>query len=125
MAGSEREKIHHELLEALYKARKQVEYLEAALAHNAAFLGTGVERDSGIARPAPGDSPLPETVLRYIGLIGPEEDISDYLGRDGHNESRPRLGKDAPEIVRPMTEPRVGQLVGAVAAGHPDDKLPL
>jgi hypothetical protein len=125
MAGDEREKIHHELLEALYKARRQVKYLEAALAHNAAFLGIGVERDSWIARPTPGDSPLPETVSRYIGLIGPEEDISDYIGREGHDDSRPRLGRDAPEVVRPMTEPRVGQMVGAVAVGHPDDKLPL
>jgi len=125
MSLSEREKIHHELLEALYKARRQVEYLEAALAHNAAYLGTGVERETRIGEAAPDKSILPDAVLRYIGLVGPEEDISDYLGREGHNETRPRLGEDAPPDVRPKSEPRIGRLVSALALGHPDDKLPI
>ncbi|MDR2800571.1 MAG: hypothetical protein LBB52_04795 [Desulfovibrio sp.] len=125
MGLSEREKIHYELLEALYKARRQVEYLEAAVAHNAAYLGTGIERENTpVARPP--DAPaLPEAVLRYLGLVGPEEDISDYLGREGHEESRPRLSPNAQDDVRPKTEPRAGRLIGAVARGHPDDKLPV
>ncbi|MDR1489168.1 MAG: hypothetical protein LBS65_01590 [Desulfovibrio sp.] len=125
MSLSEREKIHHELLEALYKARRQVEYLEAALAHNAAYLGTGIERESPPAALPHDAGPLPEAVMRYLGLVGPEEDISDYIGREGHDGSRPRLGPDARDDVRPETEPRVGRLIGAVASGHPDDKLPL
>lgn len=124
MSVNEREKIHYELLEALYKARKEVEYLEAALAHNAAFLGTGVERED---QPRPPDDPraVPETVLRYLGLAGPEEDISDYIGREGDDASRPRLGPDAPDDIRPTTAPRIGRLVGLLASAHPDDRLVL
>lgn len=127
MSVSEREKIHYELLEALHKARKRVEYLEAALAHNAAFLGTGVEREDFSALPAAPDGPdaLPEEVMRYLGLTGRELDVSDFLGREGDRETRPRLGEDAPDAIRPRTEPRIGHLVGQLAFGHPDDVLVL
>ncbi|MDL2216440.1 hypothetical protein LJB81_01745 [Desulfovibrio sp. OttesenSCG-928-M14] len=127
MAVNEREKIHYELLEALYRARKQVEYLEAALAHNAAYLGTGVEREDFPALPEDDADPeaLPEEVMRYLGLAGRESDVSDYLGREGDDKSRPRLGSDAPDIIRPKTEPRIGQLVGQLAFGHPNDILTL
>jgi hypothetical protein len=122
---SEREKIHYELLEALYKARKQVEQLEAAVAHNAAFLGTGIEREQQIGLPAPNSADLPDALMRYFGLVGHGDDISDYLGREGHAESRPRLGPDAPAGIRPADGPRLDRLVGDVALGHPDDSLLL
>jgi hypothetical protein len=122
---SEREKIHHELLEALYKARKHVEQLEAAVAHNAAFLGTGIEREHQIGLPAPGSADLPDAVMRYLGLVGHADDISDYLGREGHAESRPRLGPDAPAGIRPADGPRLDHLVGDLALDHPDDRLLL
>jgi hypothetical protein len=122
---SEREQIHHELLEALYKARKHVEQLEAAVAHNAAFLGTGIEREHQIGRPAPGSADLPDALMRYLGLVGHTEDISDYLGREGHAESRPRLGSDAPDVIRPANGPRIERLVGEVVLDHPDDGLLL
>jgi CheY-like chemotaxis protein len=126
MALNEREKIHYELLEALYKARRQVEYLEAALAHNAAFLGTGVERED-MAAPSSDSGPdaMPEEVLRYLDMVGKEEDISDYVGHEGDEASRPKLGPDAPEAVRPETRPRSGKLVGQLALGHPNDALVL
>jgi hypothetical protein len=122
---SEREKIHYELLEALYKARKHVEQLEAAVAHNAAFLGLGVEREHHIGRPPPDRADLPDAVMRYLGLVGHAEDISNYLGGEGHAESRPRLGRDAPDVIRPADGPRVDRLVGDVVLDHPDDDLLL
>ncbi|MDR0339159.1 MAG: hypothetical protein LBH65_02655, partial [Desulfovibrio sp.] len=116
-------------LEALSKARKQVEYLEAALAHNAAFLGAGVEReDAGLYTEAGPDAlpdALPEALLRYLGLVGFEKDISDYIGREGDAETRPRLGPDAPDSVRPMTGPRLGKFVGQLAMQHPDEGIIL
>lgn len=126
MSVNDREAIHYQLLEALYKARKQVEYLEAALAHNAAYLGTGVER-TDFAAPPETDDPeaLPEELMRYLGIVGREADVSDYLGREGDDSSRPRLGADAPESIRPMREMRTGHLVGLLAVGHPDDALVL
>ena len=123
MASSDREKIHFELLEALYTARKQVEALEAALAHNAAFLGTGVEREGQIGQAAPDASTMPGALMRYLQLVEPEEDISDFIGREGHDESRPRLGPDAPAHVRPNKQPAVSPLVGQLALGHPDDVI--
>ncbi|MDR2670028.1 MAG: hypothetical protein LBC14_08780 [Desulfovibrio sp.] len=125
MPPSEREKIHYELLEALYKARKQVEQLEAAVAHNAAFLGIGVEREDRLGRPAPDRADLPDAVMRYLGLVGHVEDISDYIGGEGHAESRPHLGRDAPETIRPADGPRIDRLVGNVVLDHPDDGLLL
>jgi hypothetical protein len=122
---SEREKIHYELLEALFKARKHVEQLEAAVAHNAAFLGIGVEREDRVGRPAPDRADLPDAVMRYLGLVGHMDDISDYLGSEGHAESRPRLGRDAPETIRPADGPRIDRLVGDVVLDHPDDGLLL
>lgn len=126
MSVNDREAIHYQLLEALYKARKQVEYLEAALAHNAAYLGTGVER-TDFAAPPETDDPeaLPEELMRYLGIVGREADVSDYLGREGDDSSRPRLGADAPESIRPLKEMRTGRLVGLLAMGHPDDGLVL
>jgi hypothetical protein len=120
---SEREKIHHELLEALYKARRRVEQLEAAVAHNAAFLGIGVERENRIGRPAPDPKDLPDALMRYLDLVGHGEDISDYIGSDDHAGNRPRLGRDAPDGIRPESGPRIHHLVGDVVLDHPDDCL--
>ena len=120
---SDREKIHYELLEALYRARKQVEALEAALAHNAAFLGTGVEREGQIGRVAPDCARLPNALIKYLELVEPGEDISNFIGREGHEESRPRLGKDAPDEVRPDKQLPVSPLVGQLALGHPADAI--
>mgnify|MGYP003623405210 CR=1 FL=1 len=63
MAQKDRETIHYALLDALYDARKQVEQLEAALAHNAAFLGTGVEWEIQIGTPAPSGH-MPDALVR-------------------------------------------------------------
>lgn len=123
MGVNEREKIHYELLDALYTARKQVEYLEAALAHNAAFLGDGVEREGQIGAKAPDVARTPNALVRYLDLVEPEEDISDYIGREGHDESRPRLGPDAPEYIKPRQEPKISPLVGQLALGHPADAI--
>jgi PAS domain S-box-containing protein len=123
MSTNDREKVHFELLEALYTARKQVEALEASLAHNAAFLGTGVEREGQIGQDAPAPAMQPNSLMRYLELVEPGEDISNYIGREGDEESRPRLGKDAPEEVRPDKEPEVSPLVGLLALGHSADDI--
>jgi hypothetical protein len=123
MAISDREKIHYELLEALYVARKQVEALEAAIAHNAAFLGTGVEREGQIGEAAPDPAKLPNALMQYLELVEPGADISDFIGREGHDESRPRLGEDAPDEVRPDKKPAVSPLVGQLAWDHPANEI--
>lgn len=122
MALNEREQIHHQLLDALYTAKKQVEYLEAALAHNAAYLGTGVERD-GQFGVKPEDMVAPDALIRYLELVEPESDISDYLGSEGVEHTRPRLGPDAPEFIRPNKQPPINPQVSILAMGHPDDRL--
>lgn len=123
MSLQDREKIHYELLEALYVARKQVETLEAALAHNAAFLGTGIEREGGAQSPGSPFAAMPGALMRYLELVEPEEDISNFIGSEGDEASRPRLGKDAPYEVRPNKEPEVSPLVGQLAFGHPADAI--
>ena len=107
---------------ALAAAEKKVAGIRAALAHNAALLGIGVE--------SPGETSLfstnasaPLSALQYLELIESQDDISDYLGREGDDESRPRLGPDAPEAIRPMEEPMVSPLVGQLVAAHPDDSI--
>lgn len=122
MALNERERIHHQLLDALYTARKQVECLEAALAHSAAYLGTGVEREGhfGIK---PEDMVAPDALIRYLELVEPERDISDYIGTEGVEHTRPRLGPDAPDFIRPNRDNPVNPLVRFLAQGHPDDRL--
>lgn len=122
MALNDREQIHHQLLDALYTAKKQVEYLEAALAHNAAYLGTGVERE-GKFGVRPEDMVAPDALIRYLELVEPESDISDYIGSEGVDHSRPKLGPDAPASIRPNKQPPVNAQVGNVALGHPDDFL--
>ena len=123
MAISDREKMHYELLEALYTARKQVEALEAALAHNAAYLGTGVEREGQIGAAPPAPATLPNALMKYLELMEPGADISEFIGREGHEESRPRLGADAPDEVRPDKQPPVSPLVGQLALDHPANEI--
>lgn len=120
MAGTEQEKQHQALLEALYKARRHVAALEEALARSAAFLGTGIE-----APPSLPDNPenAADELFKYLELVELEDDISNYLGREGDDASRPRLGSDAPEVVRPDKAPQVSPLIGQLALGHPDDAI--
>jgi hypothetical protein len=120
---SEREKIHHELLDALFTARKRVENLEAALAHNATFLGIGVEREERPAVGHSGSRGIPDAILRYLELVEPDGDISDYIGREDDEESRPRLGKDAPNSIRPKKEPGINARIDQIALGHPADAI--
>ena len=122
MALNEREQIHHRLLDALHTARKQVAYLEAALAHSAAYLGTGIERE-GQFGVKPEDMVAPDALIRYLELVEPEADISDYIGSQGVEHTRPRLGPDAPDAIRPAKQTRVDPQVRNVALGHPDDFL--
>lgn len=124
MPLTEREQIHHQLLQALGNARKQVERLEAALAHNAAFLGTGVEREDQFGK-NPDFEIAPDALIRYLELVVPEADISDYIGSEGHDATRPRLGEDAPDAVRPKERRVAKSIVRLLAEAHPDDGLPF
>lgn len=123
MSLNDREKVHHQLLDALYSAKKRVEALEAALAHNAAYLGTGVERESQLGAAAPEFVVQSDALLRYLELVEPEDDISNYIGSEGHEHSRPRLGDDAPMQIRPRSNLPVNPMVQFVAQDHPDDAL--
>lgn len=118
MSLTEREKFHQKLLEALYKANERVEALKSAVARSAALLGAGADRESRTA-----GSPTEEALTRHLGMIPPEEDLSDYIGREGHEESRPRLGSNAPPSVRPYKEPPISPSVGHLALDHPHDFL--
>lgn len=115
------EHIHAELLEALYKARKQVELLESALAHNAAFLGAGVEREQHLGTPPP-DLRRVRSLMEHLQLVEPEDDMSDYLGIEGDEASRPKL-EDAPESLRPDTSTNVSPQIGQLVEAHPDDYI--
>jgi hypothetical protein len=86
-------------------------------------LGTGVERAGQIGQAAPDPAKLPNALIKYLELVEPGADISDYIGREGDDASRPRLGKDAPEEVRPDKEPEVSPLVGLLAVGHSADEI--
>ncbi len=121
MPTSDRARIQEELLEALYEAKQRVERLEAALAQNAALQGGGVEPPARAGLPPP--SGAEDVLARYLGLAEDKDDISNYLGREGHEESRPRLGPDAPAHIRPDREPEVSPLVGQLAIAHPDDSI--
>ena len=126
MVAQEKKRIHHELLVALYEARKRVSSLEAALAHHEALNGEGVERENMIGQGAAVVEESPENLLHhYIGMEERDDDISDYIGREGHDGSRPRLGPDAPPEVRPDKPEPLGPLVGHLVDGHPDDGLAL
>ncbi|MDL2316869.1 hypothetical protein LJC59_07310, partial [Desulfovibrio sp. OttesenSCG-928-A18] len=67
MSLTDREKVHHKLLIALHDARKRVEELEAALSHNAAYLGDGIEREGQLG------GTMPRSLVRRDGLL-------EYLG---------------------------------------------
>lgn len=124
MVPQEKKRIHHELLVALYEARKRVSSLEAALAHHEALIGEGVEREDMIGQGGLAVEEPPENLLHhYIGMEEREDDISDYIGREGHDGSRPRLGPDAPLEVRPDKPEPLNSLVGNLVNGHPDDGL--
>lgn len=118
MSLTEREKFHQNLLEALYKANERVEALKSAVARSAALLGAGADRESQTA-----ESPTEEALTRYLGMIPPEDDLSDYIGREGHEESRPRLGSNAPPNIHPDKEPPICPSVGHLALDHPHDFL--
>ena len=85
MVPQEKKRIHHELLVALYEARKRVSSLEAALAHHEALIGEGVEREDMIGQGGLAVEEPPENLLHhYIGLEEREDDISDLgVGKAG------------------------------------------
>lgn len=107
---------------ALAAAQKRVAGIQAALAHNAALLGIGVENPAESSA-FPSTMAAPHSALHYLELIEKQDDISDYLGREGDDESRPRLGPDAPQAIRPMEEPMVSPLISHLVAAHPDDSI--
>ncbi len=123
MVPQEKKRIRHELLMALYEARKRVAALETALAHHDALLGNGVDRESMIGKAAPASAGSADPLQHYLGMVESEEDISNFIGREGHEESRPRLGLDAPPEVRPDKPVPLSPLVGHLVEGHPNDAL--
>lgn len=126
MAPQKEKQMRRKLLRALFEARKRVVALEAALAHHDSLLGEGVDRESLSGGRVPDPVRSVKSLLHdYIGLIEPKEDISDFIGREGHDESRPRLGPDAPPEVRPDKPAPLSPLVGNVVREHPDDSLAL
>ncbi|MDR2489059.1 MAG: PAS domain-containing protein [Desulfovibrio sp.] len=124
MASQER-RVQHELLVALYEARKRVSALEAALAHQEAMRGEGVEREGMPGAGAPAFADSSDSLMQYIGLIEPGEDISDFIGREGHDASRPRLGPDVSLDILPDAVPSLHPMVSRLVDGHPDDMLSI
>ena len=118
MASQKKTETREEILQALHEARERVALLEAVLARLDALLGTGVEREIQ-ERQGSGQ----KSMMQYLEMIEPGEDISDYIGREGDDESRPRLGDDAPAEVRPNKRPPVNPLVRQLVETHPNDGL--
>ncbi len=117
-----REQIHAELTLELARAKKKLEQINAALAHNSVLLGLGVEKHDSIFTHR---KTAPKTALEYLELIEAEEDLSDYIGREGDESTRPRLGKTAPEEIRPQAEPLISPQIHTLAMIHPDDTIGL
>jgi signal transduction histidine kinase/PAS domain-containing protein/CheY-like chemotaxis protein len=124
MASQERQ-VQHELLVALYEARKRVAALEAALARQEAIQGEGVEREETLGAGAALYADASPSLMQYIGLVETEEDISDFIGSEGHEANRPRLGPDAPPEVLPDKAPSLHPMVSRLVDGHPDDMLSI
>ncbi len=107
-----------ELMEALAQAKKRVKALEAELTRNSALLGLALVPSEGEAEPS--------TFSRRADYLQEDlRDISDYLGIEGDDHTRPSLGPDAPPEIRPRTAQPVGMLVRELVARHPDDYIDL
>ena len=117
-----REKLQSELLDELFEAKKKVERLEAAISQNAAFLGSGIEKERPINSIAPNVRSVHD-MLRYLELVESEEDMSDYLGSEDDPTSKPGIGPTPLDILLPQKAPLVNPFVYQVAAVHPDDMI--
>ena len=107
------------LLEALTRAKARVTSLERETARIAALLGLGIDPSIGVPTPP---SPYSEKA-EYLQVDA--VDISDYLGIEGDDRTRPSLGADAPEEIRPEKPQEISPLVHQVAAAHPDDYIDI
>ncbi|MDR2075532.1 MAG: hypothetical protein LBP61_01160 [Desulfovibrio sp.] len=124
MSLADSEHRQQELLKALSQARAYVRWLEGIAARNAAFLGLGVDfEDQFVSSPPPETAAL-RAALQALGLEMGGEDLSNYLGREGDDESRPRL-TDAPDDLKPAGGRRISRGIGLVAVEPAAALLPL
>jgi PAS domain-containing protein len=132
MSSADPERRQFELLQALSQARAYVRWLEGVVARNAALLGVGVDlEDQAVSLPPPKTDALRAT-LASLGMDLGAEDLSNYLGIEGDDASRPRL-TDAPDSLRPESgrrvKPEIGLMVEPVETflplpGVPAEALP-
>ncbi|MDR1359915.1 MAG: hypothetical protein LBJ82_02940, partial [Deltaproteobacteria bacterium] len=113
-----------DLLRALAQAREYVLWLEALAARQAALQGTGVDFEDHFVSGPPPETAALRAALAALGMEMGEEDLSDYLGREGHDESRPRL-KDAPASLKPARGRKISRGIGLVAVEPVDARIPL
>ncbi len=123
MPAAKPEQIHLALLEELYEARKRVERLEKAVTQTSALLGTGIELESETGKPVDAASAPAQSMLDRLELVEPSPDISDYLGIEGNDDTRPSLGPDAPDSIKPNKAPGVSSRVFQVASEAPGDSV--
>ncbi|MDR2160865.1 MAG: hypothetical protein LBO77_01830 [Desulfovibrio sp.] len=123
MHPSPGEALQQKLLQALHLARARVRRLERLVAYNSTLLGTGVDLEETTLA-APPEKDALRDALEALGMAGLEEDLSDYLGRDGDEESRPRL-TDAPDSLKPASRPRLRPDMGRLLAEPPGRSIRL
>jgi PAS domain-containing protein len=118
------ERRQHELLQALSQAREYVRWLEGIVARNAALLGVGVDfEDQEVSVPPPKTDAL-RAALASLGMDLGGEDLSNSLGMEGDDASRPRL-TDAPDSLRPKSGRRITPGIGLVAVEPAETFPPL
>jgi PAS domain-containing protein len=124
MSVADSERKQRELLQALSQAREYVRWLEGIAARNAALLGEGVDFGDQVVNLPPPETGALRAALQALGMDVGGEDLSNYLGIEGHEESRPRL-TDAPDSLKPAAGRGVGHGIGMVAVEPVEAFLPL
>jgi hypothetical protein len=125
MPLSDAERRQHKLLHALSQAREYVRWLEGVVARNTALLGAGVDFEDQFTRVPPPETDALRAVLAAMGMDVGGEDLSDYLGMDGDDQSRPKLAQDAPESLKPASGRRISRGIGLLAVEPAGSSIPL
>ena len=121
MANS-RHQLLNQLRQELYDAQQRVMQLQNTIAHHAAYVGEGIEPQSSMGQPVHGQG-AGDDMFKYIGLVESEDDMSNFIGSDDKPETKPRLGADAPEQIKPRKVPSVSPQVLQLVHGHPNDTV--
>lgn len=120
--ASSRQQLLNQLRQELYDAQQRVMHLQNTIAHHAALVGEGIEPQSSMGQSLRGHGAR-DDMFKYIGLVESEDDMSNFIGSDDKPETKPRLGAEAPEQIKPKNVPPVSPLVLQLVHAHPNDAV--